>query len=77
MLGFTWYSLVDQVDWDTALSEKNGNVNPCGLYDLERRERPVAKAYRDLLKEFGQISIAPWSELFVLNDKPQTLRTHL
>src|SRR3712207_6993263 len=28
VLGFTWYSLTDQVDWDTALREQNGRVNP-------------------------------------------------
>ena len=26
-VGFTWYSLTDQVDWDTALREQNGNVS--------------------------------------------------
>jgi beta-glucosidase/6-phospho-beta-glucosidase/beta-galactosidase len=41
MLGFTWYSLTDQVDWDTALREENGHVNALGLYDLDRRERAV------------------------------------
>jgi len=30
LVGFTWYSLTDQVDWDTALRENNGNVNPSG-----------------------------------------------
>ena len=28
---FTWYSLQDQVDWDTALRENNGRVNPLGF----------------------------------------------
>ncbi|HEY0776805.1 MAG TPA: hypothetical protein VGD56_02445 [Gemmatirosa sp.] len=41
VLGFTWYSLVDQVDWDTALREANGTVNPLGLYDIDRKLRPV------------------------------------
>ena len=77
VLGFTWYSLIDQMDWDTALSEKNGTVNECGLYDLQRRERPVAKAYRSLLAEYGRISVAPWGELFVLNDEAATLKTHI
>jgi beta-glucosidase len=49
IVGFTWYSLVDQVDWDTTLREDNGNVNPLGLYDLDRRIRPVGEAYRDLV----------------------------
>jgi hypothetical protein len=49
ILGFTWYSLVDQVDWDSALVEDAGNVNQYGLCDLERRVRPVGEAYRDLI----------------------------
>ena len=77
VLGFTWYSLVDQVDWETSLAVMNGTVNECGLYDLQRRERPVAKAYRSLLEEFGHIGIAPGGEMFVFNDKPKTLRTHI
>ena len=41
IVGFTWYSLTDQIDWDTALREENNRVNPVGLYDLERNIRPV------------------------------------
>jgi beta-glucosidase/6-phospho-beta-glucosidase/beta-galactosidase len=37
IVGFTWYSLTDQVDWDSALRERNNNVNPLGLYDLTAR----------------------------------------
>lgn len=55
IVGFTWYSLTDQIDWDSLLLEDNGNVNPLGLYDLERRLRPVGAAYREL--------IADWQEL--------------
>ena len=40
VLGFTWYSLIDQVDWDTQLAEKHGRVNACGLYDLDRQPAP-------------------------------------
>jgi beta-glucosidase/6-phospho-beta-glucosidase/beta-galactosidase len=47
--GFTWYSLQDQVDWDIGLSRAVGNVNPVGLYDLNRDPRPVADAYRFLI----------------------------
>jgi beta-glucosidase/6-phospho-beta-glucosidase/beta-galactosidase len=46
VVGFTWYSLTDQVDWDTALREANGNVDPVGLYDLDRRIRPVGAPTR-------------------------------
>lgn len=50
--GFTWYSLHDQVDWDVGLSRAIGNVNPVGLYDLNRDPRPVADTYRYLVKMF-------------------------
>jgi beta-glucosidase/6-phospho-beta-glucosidase/beta-galactosidase len=53
VLGFTWYSLLDQVDWDSALTQDRGVVNPLGLFDLQRRPRPVAAAYRELLLQFG------------------------
>ncbi len=55
VVGFTWYSLTDQVDWDTALREPNGRVNPLGLYDLDRRIRPVGTAYKTLIEEWGEI----------------------
>jgi len=55
ILGFTWYSLTDQIDWDTALREDNGTVNPCGLYNLDRKIRPVGKAYRKLIGQWGDV----------------------
>ncbi|MDI3320888.1 hypothetical protein [Pinibacter soli] len=41
IVGFTWYSLVHHVDWDTALREDNGNINELGLYNLNREITPV------------------------------------
>ena len=75
VLGFTWYSLIDQMDWDIELAEKKGTVNPCGLYDLDRRPRPVAGAYRQLLEEFGQMALVPHAELLAVNDAPARLKT--
>jgi beta-glucosidase/6-phospho-beta-glucosidase/beta-galactosidase len=54
-VGFTWYSLTDQVDWDTALREQNGNVNPLGLYDLDRNIRAVGKAYKKLIQDWREV----------------------
>jgi beta-glucosidase len=54
-VGFTWYSLTDQIDWDTALRENNGRVNPLGLCDLDRQIRPVGRAYQQLIKEWREI----------------------
>jgi beta-glucosidase/6-phospho-beta-glucosidase/beta-galactosidase len=59
VIGFTWYSLLHQVDWDTALREPNGNVHAVGLYDLQREIRPVGEAYRELIKEFDSMTIIP------------------
>ena len=56
ILGFTWYSLIDQIDWDIALARKNGTVNGCGLYDLDRRPNPVAAEYRALIEEWAPVA---------------------
>ena len=54
-VGFTWYSLTDQIDWDTALREKNGHVNALGLYDLDRNIRNVGTAYKKLIKDWREV----------------------
>lgn len=54
-VGFTWYSLTDQVDWDTALREKNDRVHPVGLYDLNRKIRPVGKSYKKLIADWRDV----------------------
>jgi beta-glucosidase len=65
VVGFTWYSLTDQVDWDSALREDNGHVNPLGLYDLDRNIRAVGKAYKQLIANWRNL-LATQSACFVL-----------
>jgi len=55
VVGFTWYSLTDQVDWDTALREDKGFVCALGLYDLDRKIRPVGEAYKQLIHEWCDV----------------------
>jgi beta-glucosidase/6-phospho-beta-glucosidase/beta-galactosidase len=55
LIGFTWYSLTDQVDWDSALRENNGNVNPLGLFDLHRNIRAVGIAYKNLVQAWMEV----------------------
>lgn len=55
IVGFTWYSLTDQVDWDSALRENNGNVNALGLFDLDRNIREVGKAYKQLIIDWRDV----------------------
>ena len=49
--GFCWYSLTDQVDWDTCMREANDRVNSLGLVDLDRERRPVSWLYEALARE--------------------------
>lgn len=55
IVGFTWYSLLHQVDWDSALRNDAGNINELGLYDLDRNIMPVGVAYKHLIKEWKDI----------------------
>jgi len=55
IVGFTWYSLTDQVDWDSALRNDAGHVNPLGLCDLNRVVRPVGEAYESLIRQWKEI----------------------
>jgi beta-glucosidase len=54
-VGFTWYSLTDQIDWDVGLRESNGRVHPVGLYDLNREIRPVGRSYKQLIRDWGAV----------------------
>ncbi|MEO6069521.1 MAG: family 1 glycosylhydrolase [Chitinophagaceae bacterium] len=55
VIGFTWYSLTHQVDWDTALRENNGRINELGLYDLDRKIMPVGKAYKRVIEQWQDV----------------------
>jgi beta-glucosidase len=55
IVGFTWYSLIDQIDWDIALREARGHVCPLGLYDLDRKPRAVGKAYKKLINDWREV----------------------
>lgn len=58
VVGFTWYSLLHQVDWDTALREDAGRVNPLGLFDLDRNIMPVGKAYKKVIQQWKDVLVA-------------------
>lgn len=46
--GLCWYSRGDQFDWMTALTNPTGAVTEVGLFDVDRRPRPVAARYASL-----------------------------
>jgi beta-glucosidase len=57
--GFTWYSLTDQVDWQHALRVERNDLHPVGLFDLDRRQRPVGEAYKKLIRAYSPVLANP------------------
>ncbi|HEY1007765.1 MAG TPA: family 1 glycosylhydrolase [Sphingobacteriaceae bacterium] len=55
IVGFTWYSLTDQVDWDSALRNDAGVVNDLGLFDLNRKITPVGETYKELIRQWRPV----------------------
>jgi len=53
VIGFTWYSLTDQVDWDIQLREFRGEVNANGLVSLDRKLRDVGRVFQQLANSYG------------------------
>ena len=43
------------MDWNSALREVNGTVNPRGLFDLDRKPRAVGRAYQRLIETWGPV----------------------
>lgn len=66
IVGFTWYSLTDQIDWDIALRQERNNVHPVGLYDLDRRPRKVGVEYRRLIQEWREFLPTGTSALMLI-----------
>jgi beta-glucosidase/6-phospho-beta-glucosidase/beta-galactosidase len=46
--GFTWYGLVNHVDWDSTLTDDAGRENTCGLVSLDRTPNDVYADFRTL-----------------------------
>ena len=52
VVGFTWYSLTDQVDWDIELRAQHHHVTENGLYDMARRIRGVGVEYARIVRDW-------------------------
>jgi beta-glucosidase/6-phospho-beta-glucosidase/beta-galactosidase len=46
--GFTWYGLVNHVDWDSTLTQDAGHENTCGLVGLDRRPNEAYEQFKAL-----------------------------
>lgn len=57
VLGFTWYSLTDQIDWNIQLRRIEGHVNPVGLYRLDRTPREVASTFQQICMRYDSLPL--------------------
>jgi beta-glucosidase/6-phospho-beta-glucosidase/beta-galactosidase len=73
IVGFTWYGLLDLVDWcvGNTLTQFKGEVAYSGLYSLDRKPNPVAKAYSDLIRRFEAQSFLKDNPVFIMEDDSQ------
>ncbi|HVL77781.1 MAG TPA: family 1 glycosylhydrolase [Sphingomicrobium sp.] len=55
LVGFTWYSLNDQIDWHIGMKEALGTVYPVGLVDMNRDPRQVGLAYKHLIDMYRDV----------------------
>jgi beta-glucosidase/6-phospho-beta-glucosidase/beta-galactosidase len=62
MLGFIWWPLLDQIDWDGALTHRIGKIHEVGLVHLSRQQdgslkrtpTPLAKMFRGAIESKEQ-----------------------
>jgi len=54
VIGYTWYSLQNQVDWDIQLREIRGHEVGNGLFTLDRRPNPVAEEFKKLAGRYDR-----------------------
>ena len=43
VVGYIWFSLTDQIDWDCQIVKIENKVTPNGLCTLDRKLRPVGE----------------------------------
>jgi beta-glucosidase len=67
--GLTYYGAIDHVDWDSALRERNLNINPCGMWALHwegdklvRTPTALVDLYRRMIAMPAAESVGPLSD---------------
>jgi beta-glucosidase/6-phospho-beta-glucosidase/beta-galactosidase len=68
IVGFTWYGLVDLVDWEGWMLKQEGKAVPCGLYTLDRKPRPVCAEFKRLVREYRHLPILRQNPVFGIGD---------
>ena len=72
MLGLIWWPMIDQLDWDGALTHRIGKIHQVGMWSLSRQKdgtlhrspTPLVRQFRDAMKQgeerigkLGQVAI--------------------
>jgi beta-glucosidase len=60
--GMTYYGAIDHVDWDSALRQRNLNINPCGMWALEWQGDRLVRRATALVDWFQQQIAQPEDE---------------
>src|SRR5439155_8939863 len=56
MLGLIWWPMLDQVDWDGALTHRIGKVHEVGLFTLKRQaDGSLKRVATPLVKQFREV----------------------
>lgn len=59
VLGLIWWPMLDQVDWDGALTHRIGKIHEVGLWNLKRQpDGTLARIATPLVKQFKQMAAA-------------------
>jgi beta-glucosidase len=59
VMGFTWYSLTDQIDWQHALRVERNDLHRVGMFDLKRQIRPVGRRYQEIIRQWRPLLDVP------------------
>jgi len=67
--GITYYGALDHVDWDTLLRQRNGHINPCGLWTLQRQGDRLLRVPTAALDWYAaQIALPPGESVGAIAD---------
>ena len=56
MNGFFWWPMIDQVDWDGALTHRVGKIHDVGIYNLKRQaDGTLSRHATPLVRQFAKI----------------------
>src|SRR3954452_10299016 len=59
MLGLIWWPMLDQVDWDGALTHRIGKIHQVGLFTLSRQaDGTLKRVATPLVEQFKQVDAA-------------------